>query len=167
MAATPNDAAAWAALAHARFQVAGTSGNFDQASGTFTSSGKAELQQVKQAWDRYLALKPAHPNSDTAREMVEVLGPAGLNALPGAIVAEEIVVAANATSASEYARLALLSYLGGQTRKGDLASAQAVSLAPKAQQTALKQQLAQAKTQALAQALQKQTTTTTPTLPGG
>jgi hypothetical protein len=167
VAAAPTNATAWATLAHARFQVAGTGGNFDQTSGTFTASGRAELQQVKQAWDRYLSLKPAHPSQDTAREMVQVLGPAGLNALPAAIIAEDIVVSANPTSPSEYARLALLAYLAGQTRKGDLASAQAVNLAPKAQRTALKQQLALAKTQAQAQALQKQQTTSTPTLPGG
>jgi hypothetical protein len=168
VAARPTDAAAWATLAHARFQVAGSGGNFDQTSGTFTSSGRTELGKVKQAWDRYLALKPAKPNADTATEMVQVFGPAGLNLLPEAITAEEIVVGQNPTSAHEYSVLALLSYLAGQTRNGDLASAQAVTLAPKDQRTALKQQLAAAKTQAQAQAIQKQQTTpTTPALPGG
>jgi hypothetical protein len=165
-AATPNDPAVWAELAHARYQVAGSGGNFNTSAGTFTASGKAELQLVKQAWDRYLALKPKTPNSDTARELVQVLGPAGLNELPAAVAAEEIVVSQNATSASEYARLSLLAYLAGQTRKGDLASAQAVSLAPKDQQTALKQELAAAKTQAQAGAAAK-TQTTTPQLPSG
>ncbi len=169
--ATPNDPAAWAALAHARFQVAGSGGNFNQSSGTFTASGKNELQQVKLAWDHYLGLKPKTPSSDTAKELVQVLGPAGLNQLADAVTAEEIVVAQNATSPSEYARLALLAYLAGQTRKGDLASAQAVTLAPKTSQVQLKQQLASAKTQAQAQAAaqaQKQLGTNTgPQLPSG
>ena len=166
--ATPKDPAAWAALAHARYQVAGNGGNFNTSTGTFTASGKAELVKVKQAWDQYLALKPATPSADTAREMVQVLGPAGLNSLADAVAAEEIVVGQNPTSASEYARLSLLAYLAGQTRKGDLASAQAVTLAPKDQRTALKQELAAAKTQAQAGAAAKTVSTpTTPQLPGG
>ena len=160
-AATPNNPAVWAALAHARYQVAGNGSNFNTSTGTFTASGRTELVAVKQAWDRYLALKPAKPSADTAREMVQVLGPAGLNSLPDAIAAEEIVVSQNPTSASEYARLALLAYLAGQTRNGDLASAQAVTLAPKDQQTALKQELAAAKTQAQAGAAAKTLSTTT------
>jgi hypothetical protein len=171
VAAAPKDPAAWVALEHARFQVAGTGKNFDQTSGTFTSAGKTQLQQVKAAWDRYLALKPKTPSSDAAKEMVQALGPAGLNEIPAAVGAEEIVVGQNASSPAEYARLALLAYLAGQTRKGDLASAQAIGLAPKDQQTALKQELAQAKTQAQAQvaqqAQQQLGTGTGAQLPGG
>ena len=37
-------------------------------------------------------------------------------------------------------------YAAGQTRKGDLAAAKALSLVPKAQQTLLKNQLNEAKT---------------------
>ena len=85
VAAAPKDPAAWVALEHARFQVAGTGKNFDQTSGTFTSAGKAQLQQVKAAWDRYLALKPKTPSSDAAKEMVQALGPAGLNQIPAAV----------------------------------------------------------------------------------
>ena len=170
-AATPKDPAAWAAVVHAEFLVAGNGGNFDQTSGNFTASGKAELQKVKTAWARYLALKPKKPDSDRAKEVVEALGPAGLNQLGAAVGAEEIVVAQNPTSASEYVRLALLAYVASQTRKGDLASAQAVSLAPATEKTQLKQELAQAKTQAVAQAAQaaaKQSGATTGyQLPGG
>ncbi len=168
VATRPRDPAAWAALAHARYQVAGNPGaNFDQSTGTFTSAGKAVLVQVKAAWDHYLSLKPKTPSADTAKEMVQVLGPGGLKALPAAVAAEEIVVAQNSTSASEYVRLALLAYLAGQTRKGDLASAQAISLAPKDQQAALKQQLASEKPLAIAQGNGTSTTTTPAQLPSG
>jgi hypothetical protein len=163
--ATPNDPAAWAALVHARFQVAGTGKNFDQAAGKFTASGQAELARVKQAWDHYLALKPKTPSADTAKEMVQVLGPAGLNQLPAAVAAEEVVVGQNATNPAEYVRLGVLAYLARQTRKGDLAFAQAISLEPKDQQATFRQQLATAKTQALAETTQPQQTT--PSLPGG
>jgi hypothetical protein len=48
--------------------------------------------------------------------------------------------------------LAATAYAANQTRKGDLAAAQAVSLAPKVQRTQLQQQLKTAKTStALAQ----------------
>ena len=43
--------------------------------------------------------------------------------------------------------LAVSAYAAGQTRKGDLASAKALSLVPKAQQTLLKNQINTAKTQ--------------------
>lgn len=169
--ATPKDPAAWAALVHALFLVAGNGGNFDQSAGTFTAAGKAELQKVRTAWTHYLALKPKMPDSDRAKEVVEALGPGGLNQLGGAVGAEEIVVAQNPKSAPEYARLAVLAYLASQTRKGDLASAQAVSLAPATEKTQLKQELAQAKTQAVAQSAQaaaKQSGATTGyQLPGG
>src|SRR3954463_506800 len=39
--ANPQDAPAWAALARARFQVAGAGKNFDQGKGTFTKAGAA------------------------------------------------------------------------------------------------------------------------------
>jgi len=41
--ANPEDAAAWAALARARFQLAGIGENFDPAKGTFTKGGTAKL----------------------------------------------------------------------------------------------------------------------------
>jgi hypothetical protein len=145
---SPTDAGTWAALVHARYQLAGAGANFDAATGKFTASGKAELQRVKQAWDKYLVLKPATPSADTARELVQALGPDGLNDLPSAVAAEEIVVRQNSTSASEYARLALLAYLAGQTRKGDLASTQALALAPTDQRPALMRELDAAKAQA-------------------
>src|SRR5947209_5481043 len=46
-----------------------------------------------------------------------------------------------------WAQLAAFSYLAGQSRKGDRASAKAVSPAPSAQRSSLKQQLDQAKKQ--------------------
>jgi hypothetical protein len=168
--AHPKDPAARAALVHALFQVAGSGGNFDTNSGTFTTAGKAALAKVATAWTSYLALKPKVADADTARDMVDVLGPSGLNQPGGAVAAEEIVIGQNPT-ASEYARLSVLSYLANQTRKGDLASAQAVRLAPKDQQATLKQQLAAAKTDAqtaAAQAAAKQAGATTGyQLPGG
>ena len=49
--ANPQDAAAWAALARARFQLAGIGENFDPAKGTFTKAGTAKLTSAGDAWE--------------------------------------------------------------------------------------------------------------------
>jgi hypothetical protein len=143
--AHPRDAAAWAALARARYQVAGIGENYDQATGQFTAKGKQALASVGAAWDHYLALNPPKPDANLAAQMVQAFAPSGLNNPAKAVTAQEIVVGSQPASAGLYARLAVFAYAAGQTRKGDLASAKAVSLAPKAQRSALKQQLAAAK----------------------
>ena len=54
-----------------------------------------------------------------------------------------------------FQNLALLAYQAGQPRKGDLAAAKAVDLAPKDEQKDLKNQLEQAKSQAAIQQIQQ------------
>jgi hypothetical protein len=148
VAVVPTDAAAWAQIAHLRFLQAGQSGNYDQAQQTFTAKGRDELQLVRQAWNRYLGLNPRSPDANLANEMVQALGePGGLNDYSGAARAAEFVAAAR-PGAAIYARLAGYAYLAGQTRKGDLAAAKALGLAPAAQRSALKAQLEQTKAQA-------------------
>ncbi len=165
----PTDAPAWSALANARYEVAASGDGYNSATGAFTAKGKAELQQARTAWNKYLSLNPKTPDADVANEMVRAFEPAQLNLPAEAVTSQEIVVAQNLTSAADYSTLSVLSYLAGQTRKGDLAAAKAVSLEPKAQQTQLKTQLATAKTQAQAEAAaQAQQATgvgTTATLP--
>jgi hypothetical protein len=168
VAVAPTDQAAWAALVNARYEVAASGDDFDSTTDEFTTKGKAELEQAASAWNHYLALDPKEPNVDVANEMARVFEPAGLNLPAQAVTAQEIVVAQNPTSPSDYSNLAALAYLAGETRTGDLASANAVSLEPKAQQATLKAQLATIKTEAQAQAAQAKTGTgTTATLPDG
>jgi hypothetical protein len=165
----PTDAAAWAALVQARYEDAASGVGFDATTGTFTTKGKAELQEARTAWNRYLALNPKTPNLDAANEMVRAFEPAALNLPTEAVTAQELVVAQNLSSVADYTTLAVLSYLAGQTRKGDLAAARAVRLEPKAQRSALKTQLATAKTEAQAEAAAEAKgqsgTQTTATLP--
>ena len=68
------DAAAWAALARARFQVAGAGSNFDPAKGTFTKPGTAKLTAAGDAWEKYLALEPKKPDDRVASLMVQAFG---------------------------------------------------------------------------------------------
>src|SRR3954447_25353491 len=157
--AHPRDAAAWAALTRAQYQVAGLGDNYDQNTGAFTAKGKKALLTVERSWDRYLALNPPKPNADLASLMVQALGPPGLNHADKAVAAQEIVVDARPASTGLYTQLAALAYEAGQTRKGDLASQKAISLAPKDQRSALRDEFKQLKQQSAAASVQ---TTTTP-----
>jgi hypothetical protein len=145
----PKDPAAWAALAQARVRMAGVGDNFDSGNNTYTASGKQQLQAAANAWSKYLDLNPKHPDQQLARQMVQAF--VALNQATGATTAQDIVTNANPTWQT-FAQLATYAYAAGQTRKGDLSSQKAVSLAPKDQRKTLKAQLAQAKTQAAASA---------------
>jgi hypothetical protein len=144
----PSNAAAWLALARLRYQDA----NFDQTTGAFTADSQGQLTKATDAWKRYLALKPAHPDPNIARLMVNAYSQAGgLNDLGAAADTMELVTAAQ-PSAQTFGVLAQLAYAAGQVRKGDLAAAKAVALAPKAQRNQIKTSLATAKKNAARQA---------------
>lgn len=128
----PQDPQAWADLARARYQTAGLGENYDQATNTFTTSGREKLAAVATAWQRYLRLDPNHPDATLARLMATAYSEVGLNAPAQAAQAMEIVTEQQ-PSAAAYATLAQYAYLADQTRKGDLAAAKAVQLAPAAQ----------------------------------
>ena len=153
----PNNPAAWAALAQARAYDAGQGSNYDVNTGNYTAAGKKVAQGSADAYKRYLALQP-HPDSDLARLMaVRIYAP--LLDYADEASAWEVVTAANPTVFTNYEYLAAAAYQAGQTRKGDLAAAKAISLAPKVQQLTVKQQLQQAKAAATGSST---TTTTTP-----
>src|SRR5215210_7477874 len=143
----PQDAAAWAALARARFQVAGAGENFDPAKGTFTKAGTAKLTGAGEAWDRYLALEPKKPDDRVASLMVQAFG--ALNKPDKAAQAQEVITDARPT-ASTFTQLAIFAYQAGQTRKGDLAKDKALELTDPDMREALKGQLEQAKQSASA-----------------
>jgi len=158
----PQDAAAWAALARARVQSAGIGDNFDPNSATYTESGKAKLTSAAEAWEKYLALDPPKPDDRVASLMVRAFDQTGLNRPKDAAAAQEIITEAR-PSATTYATLAIYAYQAGDTRKGDLARGKALELAPKDEKNTLKSSLDQAKQQALAQQIQQQQGSATPT----
>jgi hypothetical protein len=141
----PDDPSAWASLALAHIRLAGVGDNFDSSTGNYSDKGKAQLRASGAAWNKYLDLNPKHPDEHLARQMVQAFS--SLNDAAGAVSAQDIVTTANPTSAT-FAQLAAFAYQAGQTRKGDLASGKAVSLAPKSERKTLKSQLAAAKAQA-------------------
>jgi tetratricopeptide (TPR) repeat protein len=142
----PQDAAALAAIAKLRFQLAGTGENYNQTVQGYTDSGKQQLRQASAAWQRYLNTNPKKPDDQTARLMVQAYGQGGLQQYGNAVEAMEIVLDKSPPSAALYAQLAILAAGAKQDRKSTLAEQKALSLAPKADRKNLKAQIDQAKT---------------------
>ena len=153
--ANPEDAPAWAALARARFQLAGVGENFDPEKATFTAKGRAKLQSAGDAWERYLALEPKKPDDRVASLMVQAFG--ALNEPAKAATAQEVITDARPT-ASTFTQLAVFAYQAGQTRKGDLAKNKALELTDPDMREALKGQLEQAKQSSASPAAQPSAT---------
>jgi predicted Zn-dependent protease len=140
----PTDPAGWAALVQARWTEAGQGNNYDTSTGTFTAAGKKELAGATQAWERYLQLtKQPDPNLAILAARAYAAG----GNYSGEASAWEIETLANPNEAKGYECLAASAYAAKQTRKGDLATAKALSLVPKLSRATLKTQLQQAKTQ--------------------
>jgi hypothetical protein len=138
----PNSAQAWASMVQARWSQAGTGSNFNSATSTYTAAGKHQLRLAANAWERYLTLTKA-PSPGVATLAARAYSTiADWNR---AARAWEYVANAEPTAANAYVCLAATAYAAKQTRKGDLAAAQAVSLAPKLQRLQLKQELKAAK----------------------
>lgn len=141
---SPNDPAAWANLLQARWTSAGQGANFNSSTGQFTKSGLNELNLTTQAWQHYLQLEK---NPDPNLAVLAARAYAGQQNYAGEASAWDVETLADPTAVKGFECLAVSAYAAGQTRKGDLASAKAISLVPKAQQTLLKQAINQAKTQ--------------------
>ncbi len=95
------------------------------------------------AWERYLALNPAKPDDTLAEYMVNAYSPTGLNKPAKAQKAAEVVSAAR-PSANAYLRVVQYATLAGDTRTAKLAAQKALSLAPKAQRSSVKDLIKQA-----------------------
>jgi hypothetical protein len=149
--ANPTDAAAWAAVARARFNLANAGANVDQAGGTYTPAGKRELEAASRAWEKHVEVAGEKPDSRVASLMVQAY--AALNQVDKATGAQEII-AQDRNSAGAYATLAQFAYQAGQTRKGDLAAKKALALTDPDMRQSLMGQLDAAKQQAAQEALQ-------------
>lgn len=141
--ADPNSATAWAELVQARWTTAGQSGNYSATTGTFTASGKKKLAGTTQAWQRYLQLTKS-PDPNLA--VLAARAYAAETDYAGAASAWQVETAANPSELKGYECLAVSAYAAKQTRVGDLAMGKALSMVPKAAQTALKTQISAAKT---------------------
>jgi hypothetical protein len=132
----PKNLSAWEGLINAQLHEAG--GETYVSNGKLNSKGKELFSQVARSWNSYLALNPPKPSPKLAKEMVRIFGEEGLNEPAAAAAVLQIVVASEPQSAA-YA------YKAKNTRQGDLAAAKAVSLAPAAERSRLKKELAELK----------------------
>jgi len=158
--ANPQDAALWAAVARARFNLANTGDNVDQSTGNYTDAGAEQLRAAGRAWDESVDLAGKKtPDSRVASLMVQAY--AGLGQLEKATAAQEIV-ARDRDSAGAYATLATLAYQANNMRLGDLAKDKALDLTEPDMRESLRGQLESARAQA-AQASGQAAPTPTPT----
>ena len=140
----PDSAAAWASLVQARWSAATTAGpDYNANTQTFTAAGKKELASMTQAYERYLQLTKT---PDPTTTLLAARAYARLGDYANAGNAWEVISAADPNEVNAYECLAVSAYAAGQKRKGDLATAKALSLLPKASRTTAKTQLSAAKT---------------------
>jgi hypothetical protein len=155
--ANPQNAALWAAVARARFNLA--SSEIDD-TGAISDAGAAEMRDAARAWEEHLKLAGNKPDSRVASLMVQAYGTLG--DLDKATRAQEII-AEDRDSAGAYASLATLAYQAGQIRKGDLATDRALDLTEPDMRESLRGQLETAKSQAVPAETPTPTPTPTPT----
>jgi hypothetical protein len=141
----PDEAAAWAALAEARFHEANGSESYDEEKQLFTAKGKEQLAKVVDAWNRYLALKPSNPPLTIANDMIRVFGAEGFNQPAEAVAVLQLVIPTKPQSVALYGELAKYAYQAKNVSVGDLASQKAISLSPASQRTKVAAELAQLK----------------------
>jgi hypothetical protein len=140
----PNDTAAWAALAKARFGDAGQGKNYDRTNQTYTDDGRKELQGATDAFKRYLLLNKGKADLTLASQALQAILAGGLNDPVTGTTAARIVAEAR-PSANTYYQLAQLAYKAGDKRTGDLASSKTLELAPPGRKSQVKLLLEQAK----------------------
>ncbi len=140
----PSSPQAWANLLQARWTSAGQGADYNSSTGQFTKSGLNELSLATQAWQQYLKLEK---NPDPNLAILAARAYAGQQNYAGEASAWDIETSADPTAVKGFECLAVSAYAAGQTRKGDLAAAKALTMVPKAQQALLKNDINQAKTQ--------------------
>jgi DNA-binding ferritin-like protein len=141
LALNPQDQGSLTVIVRDSYQIA--SAEADPTTGAFTKDGVKQLGVADTAWERYLALNPAKPDATLAEYMVNAYSPTGLNKPAKAQKAAEVVSAAR-PSANAYLRVVQYATLAGDTRTAKLAAQKALSLAPKAQRSSVKDLIKQA-----------------------
>ena len=140
----PASAQAWASLVQARWSTARlSSADVNASTGQFTDAGKKELTTLAQDYQHYRALvkQPDPTIAILAARAYQYLGN-----YSSATTAWSDIADASPNQATAFECLAANAYAAKQTRKGDLASAKALSLVPKVQRSLLQTRIKQAKT---------------------
>jgi hypothetical protein len=123
--ANRRDAAAWAELARAKFNLAGQTDGFNEQTGEFTGESRQVVVDATRAWEEHLKLAGEKPDADVAARLTQAF--VVLDQPEKAVGTQEIVIDSLENPGSgHYASLAQYAYLAGQTRKGDLAAQAAI-----------------------------------------
>ena len=148
--ASPQDPAAWSALAVASVNYASAGDGFDENTAQFTQEGKDRLAEADRAWQRHVQLAGDKADPEVALRMATLAyDPSGLNKPAEAVKAFEISLEADEDPQyGDFLQLARFAYLAGQTRKADLAGKRAVELAPDGQRKDVEATVEQFKTSA-------------------
>jgi hypothetical protein len=150
--ADPHSPAAWGSLVQAYWADANQSPNLNTSTGVFSATGQRLLRDTTSAYQKYASLTSS-PNPD-----VTLLGARAyviLRNWPAAANAWETVASAEKNAPSAFECMALTAYAAGQTDKGNLAYAKAVSLFPGVSRAELTAQLKAAKADPSAYAAQE------------
>jgi tetratricopeptide (TPR) repeat protein len=159
--AAPSNADAWKDLAQARLRLSNVGDYFDTAKNQYTAAGVRQVDAAGTAWDKYIALKPTTPDDSVARQMIQAYIVVGKP--DKAVTIQEVLTEVEPTQQT-FQNLAILAYQAGNLRKGDLAAAKAIELAPKDAKKNLKTQLDGVKQQAAQREIQNLQPTATPTV---
>jgi hypothetical protein len=140
--ANPTSAYDWDQLVEDQWSTASQAPDYSSTVG-FTAKGKAELTSLVANWTHYLTLTKS-PDTSTA----EIVSRAyyALGNYAGETNAWQVFANGNPTVAKGFECLAASAYAAKETRVGELAAAQALTLTPKAQRLTLKTSLNAAKT---------------------
>jgi len=124
------------------------------AQGVFPADAQDELRKASTHWNTYLEVEKGDPDASLARVALQVYDPSALNQ-PQQAVKVARIIAADGNDAASYMQLTQYALLAGDKRIEKLATAKAISLAPKAQRKSVRDQLQQIKGAVIAQQLQE------------
>jgi hypothetical protein len=153
--ANPQSEKAWLDLTRAEFNLAASADGSDQQSGQLNDKGKQAVLETVNAWERYLKLKPKHP--DAAAAQFAALAYGATQQYRKAVSTQRVAAKAR-PSASSYYQLAQFAYAGNFVKDGDAAAAEAVRRTPKDLRNSVRAQVKEAKKQGaqIAKAVEQQ-----------
>src|SRR5690349_12613651 len=111
--AAPSNADAWKDLAQARLRLSNVGDNYDSKANDYTAAGRNQLTAAGNAWDKYLALKPAKPDESVARQMIQAYIAVGQ---PNKAVSTQEVLTEVDPTQQTFQNLAILAYQAGNIR---------------------------------------------------
>ena len=134
--ANPQDVEALASVVQIHFNKATT--ERDEQTGLYNARGRSELFAAADAWQRYLAAKPARPSADVAGLMTDIYGQVG--GYKKAQRSAQIVADQN-PSVDAYLDLALYATFAKKKRTAEKAGDKAIELAADDERADVKQQV--------------------------